>query len=95
MAQRRNTASTFVNPADGNLSILIHLPDDSFVAYEKTCTHQGVPVHYNPDTHKIVCPKHHAIFDPANGANVVQGPALSPLPSVAITVNADGTITTG
>jgi Rieske Fe-S protein len=95
MAQPLNTASNFVNPADGKMSILIHLPDDSFVAYEKTCTDQSVLVRYNSKTHKLVCPRHHAIFDPANGGNVIHGPAPSPLASVAIRVNADGTITTG
>lgn len=90
-----NTASNFINPADGNLSTLIHLPDGGFVAYEKACTHQSAIVRYHPVIHKLVCPKHHAVFDPANGGSVVQGPAPRALPSVTIVVNADGTITTG
>src|SRR5579884_1013427 len=90
-----DTANSFINPADGSASLLIRLPNGSFVAYEQACTHQGVAVRYNPNTHKLVCPKHDAIFDPANGGRVVQGPAHRALPPVAIRVNADGTITTG
>jgi serine/threonine protein kinase len=94
-SQPINSANEFINPADGSASTLIHLPNNNFAAYEKACTHQGVPVHYNPATHKLVCPKHDAIFDPANAGRVLQGPARRPLPSVAIRVNGDGTITTG
>jgi Rieske Fe-S protein len=94
-SQPGNSANDFINPADGSASTLIHLPNNNFAAYETACTHQGVPVHYNPATHKLVCPKHGAIFDPANAGRVLQGPARRPLPSVAIRVNGDGTITTG
>ncbi len=90
-----NSSKGFTNPADGNGSLLIHLPNGNFVAYEKACTHENVPVNYDVGSHKLICPAHGAIFDPANGASVVQGPANRPLPSVTIRVNADGTITTG
>ncbi len=88
-----NSANSFTNSADGQGSLLIHLPDNRFVAYEKACTHEQVPVAYNPVTKQLVCPAHGAIFDPANGGAVVQGPAMKPLPSVNISVNGDGTIT--
>ncbi len=88
-----NSAADFKNPADGQESLLVHLPNNKFVAYEKACTHQQVPVYYNPATKQLVCPAHGAIFDPANGGAVVQGPATKPLPSVKISVNSDGTIT--
>jgi serine/threonine protein kinase/Rieske Fe-S protein len=93
--QGTNTARLFTNPADGRGSWLIHLPGGSFVAFERACTHQGVPVNYNAGSGKLVCPAHGAIFDPANGAQVVRGPANRPLASVPIHVNGDGTITTG
>jgi serine/threonine protein kinase/Rieske Fe-S protein len=88
-----NSADTFTNPANGQSSLLIHLPNDTFVAYEKACTHEQVPVAYDPATKLLVCPAHGAMFDPANGGAVVQGPATQPLPSVKVSVNADGTIT--
>ena len=91
--QGTNTAVTFSNPADGKQSLLIHLPNGNFVAFEAACTHEGVICSYNAGTQKIVCPRHNAMFDPMNNAAVTQGPAGRPLPSVAVRVNADGTVT--
>jgi serine/threonine protein kinase/nitrite reductase/ring-hydroxylating ferredoxin subunit len=88
-----NAASTFTNPADSQRSLLIHLPDNSFVAYETACTHGQVPAYYDSAAKELVCPADGAIFDPARGGAVVQGPATRPLPSVKVSVNSDGTIT--
>ncbi len=91
----KNTAMNFVNPADGKASILIHLANGNFVAYGRACTHVGVYVNYDPATRLLVCPAHGAIFDPAQGGAVLQGPATRPLPKVTIHVNTDGMITVG
>jgi serine/threonine protein kinase/Rieske Fe-S protein len=88
-----NSATSFTNPTDGQGSLLIHLPNNKFVAYERACTHEQVAVYYDPTTKQLVCPAHNAIFDPAGGGAVVQGPATKPLPRVKISVNSDGTIT--
>lgn len=88
-----NASMGFLNPSDGKPSLLIHLPNGKFVAYERACTHQGVEVNYDSATHKLVCPAHGAIFDPANNAAVLQGPAKRPMTLVTVRVNADGTIT--
>ena len=93
--QPLNSANDFNNPTDGKASLLIHLPTNNFVAFEKACTHEGVPVYYDPGSHTLVCPAHGSVFDPVNGGKVMQGPANKPLPGVTIHVNADGTITTG
>jgi serine/threonine-protein kinase len=90
-----NTAKTFTNPKDGTGSLLIHLPNGNFVAYNSACTHVGVTVHYDPATQKLVCPAHGSIFDPANMATPLKGPAMTPLQTVPIHVNGDGTITVG
>ena len=90
-----NSADDFNNPVDDEASLLVHLPGNSFVAFEKACTHEGVPVYYDAGSHTLVCPAHGSVFDPASGGKVIQGPANKPLPSVTIRVNADGTITTG
>ncbi|GCE13297.1 protein kinase domain-containing protein [Tengunoibacter tsumagoiensis] len=87
------TATTFVNPADKKNSLLIHLTNGNFAAYEMACTHEGVAVRYDKGTGTLVCPAHGAVFDPMNAGKVLQGPATRPLPSVAIKVNADGTVT--
>ncbi|HTK10638.1 MAG TPA: protein kinase [Ktedonobacteraceae bacterium] len=88
-----NSSKTFNNPKNGNGSLLIHLASGNFVAYESACTHEGVTCYYDSGQQKIVCPRHNAHFDPANGAKVLDGPPPSPLPSVTIHVNGDGTIT--
>ncbi len=93
--QPTNSGKNFTNPADGNSSILMRLPNGNFVACERQCTHQGVNVNYDAGSQKLVCPAHGAVFDPANGFKLIQGPGNGPLPGVSIRVNADGTITTG
>jgi serine/threonine protein kinase len=93
--QATNSGKTFTNPKDGNSSMLVHLPNGNFVACERQCTHQGVNVSYDAGSQKLVCPAHGAVFDPANGFNLIQGPGNGPLAGVSIRVNADGTITTG
>ncbi|HVU70078.1 MAG TPA: protein kinase [Ktedonobacteraceae bacterium] len=90
-----NSARIFTNPADGVSSLLIRLANGNFVACERTCTHQGVSVNYDPRSKMIVCPAHGAVFDPKNGFSHVSGPGQGPLTRVAIHVNNDGTITTG
>jgi len=94
-SQQLNGSQNFTNPADGNGSLLIHLGNGNFVACERACTHEGVPVNYNPGSGKLVCPAHGAIFDPFNGFSHISGPGNGPLPGVSIRVNKDGTITTG
>lgn len=89
-----NSAKSFTNPADGHSSLLVHLPNGNFVACERACTHEGVPVNYNSGSHQFVCPAHGAVFDPASGSHL-SGPGYGPLRTVPITVNSDGTITTG
>lgn len=90
-----NSAKTFTNPADGESSLLIRLANGNFVACERACTHEGVPVDYDSDSQKIVCPAHDAVFSASNGFAHLSGPGDGPLPTVRIRVNADGTITTG
>ncbi len=93
--QQVNTSHDFSNPTDGQGSLLIRLQNGNFVACEKACTHEGVPVYYDGGQQKLVCPAHGAIFDPMNGFSHVSGPGNGPLPGVSIRVNGDGTITTG
>ena len=44
----KNSSALFTNPADKQSSLLVHLSTGDFVAYEQACTHQGVPVNYDP-----------------------------------------------
>ena len=68
----------------GQDAVLVHLESGDFVAYSAVCTHQACTVAYQKG--QLACPCHGSVFDPANGAEVVTGPAQSPLPEIAIEV---------
>ncbi len=68
----------------GNPAVLVHLESGDFVAYSAVCTHQGCTVAYNNG--QLACPCHGSVFDPANGAEVVTGPAQRPLPEIPVEV---------
>jgi Rieske Fe-S protein len=68
----------------GNQAVLVHLKNGDFVAYSAVCTHQGCTVAYQGG--QLACPCHGSVFDPANGAEVVAGPAQSPLPKIPVKV---------
>ena len=68
----------------GNPAVLVHLKSGNFVAYSAVCTHEGCVVSYSNG--QLACPCHVAIFDPANNARVVNGPARLALPKIPIEV---------
>ncbi|GCE14760.1 TQO small subunit DoxD [Tengunoibacter tsumagoiensis] len=93
-AVAKNAAITFTIPSTGDPGILIHLPNDQFVAFDATCTHAGCPVDYDAVSHHLICPCHGAEYDPANSANVLGGPTSRALDPVAISIDsATGAIT--
>ena len=59
--------------------------DGTVVGHSAVCTHQSGILGGDG-----VCPKHGSVFDIVTGA-VLQGPAVSPLPEVAVAV-ADGKV---
>ena len=69
----------------GSPAVLVHLDSGDFVAYSAVCTHQGCTVAYRGG--QLACPCHGSVFDPANGAAVVSGPAGRPLPEVPVEVS--------
>ena len=70
----------------GRPAILVHLEGGEFAAYSAVCTHQGCTVAYQEQSAQIACPCHGSVFDPANGAAVVNGPAQMPLPGIPVEV---------
>lgn len=68
----------------GEDAVLVHLEDGDFVAYSAVCTHAGCAVAYK--NAQLACPCHGSIFDPANGAEVISGPAQTPLTEIPVEV---------
>lgn len=68
----------------GRDAVLVHLDGGEFVAYSAVCTHAGCTVAYKDS--QLACPCHGSVFDPANGAEVVSGPAQTPLPEIPVEV---------
>ena len=60
------------------------------VAYSAICTHAGCEVaEWVPDKQLLFCPCHESTFDPADGAKVIDGPAVKILPALPLGL-ADG-----
>ncbi len=85
-----NSAGRYTDPASGDPALLVHLPDGRFVAYDAVCTHNGCTVDYDPSQRQLVCPCHGAAFDPAQGAQVLAGPAPQPLAALQVRIDARG-----
>jgi Rieske Fe-S protein len=71
----------------GSPAVLVHLESGDFVAYSAVCTHQQCTVAYRNG--QLACPCHGSVFDPANGAQVVTGPAPRPLPEIPVEVRGE------
>ena len=68
----------------GSPAVLVHLDNGDFVAYSAVCTHQACTVAYKNG--KLACPCHGSVFDPADGAAVIAGPAPEPLAEIPVKV---------
>src|SRR5262249_56524564 len=66
---------------------------DGVVAYSAICTHQGCPVNmWSKERNAMVCSCHASLFDPKNGAEVIDGPAPRPLAALGLKLK-DGVVT--
>lgn len=73
----------------GQPAVLVHLDSGDFVAYSAICTHQQCKVAYRDG--QLACPCHGSVYDPANGAEVLTGPAPQPLAEIPVEVR-DGQV---
>lgn len=74
----------------GYPNILLKKNDGSFVALSLLCTHVCCQVNYDSSMDQLYCPCHGSLFD-SNG-NVLNGPALVPLPTVEVTIDQAGNV---
>jgi len=75
----------------------LSLTDKGFAAYSAICTHLGCTVSWaanaeSPDASVTECKCHNSIFNPAEGAKVMGGPAPIPLSQIGVKVKEDGTL---
>jgi len=82
----------FQVPATGDPGVVVGLGGSQVAAFDAVCTHAGCTVQYDPSQKLLVCPCHGAEFDPAKQAEVVAGPAPTPLQQLQAAVGSDGTI---
>jgi rieske iron-sulfur protein len=65
---------------------------DGVVAYTSICTHNGCDIdNWLASEQHLFCSCHESIFDPRDGAKVVDGPAPRALPALPLTI-AGGTL---
>ncbi len=84
-------AKDFKPPTD------VSLTDQGFVAYSAICTHLGCTVSWmankeSPTASFTECFCHNSIFNPAQGAKVMGGPAPIPLAQIGVKILQDGTL---
>jgi thiosulfate dehydrogenase [quinone] large subunit len=84
----RGSAATFVDPGTGDPAVVIHRSDQTFVAFDTVCPHQGCTVEYDAGADEFQCPCHGARFDGRTGA-VLQGPAEQDLRAVPVRLGSD------
>ncbi|HUY86683.1 MAG TPA: Rieske 2Fe-2S domain-containing protein [Acidimicrobiales bacterium] len=62
-----------------------------YLAFSKVCTHAGCPVGlYLQEFKELLCPCHQSVFNVANGATQIFGPAPRPLPQLALAQDSQG-----
>jgi thiosulfate dehydrogenase [quinone] large subunit len=83
-------AASFTDPDNQQPAYVVQPTKGKYVAFSAICTHAGCTV--NPPTGSPLefhCPCHESIFNATTG-QVVQGPAVEPLPQIPLTLGSDG-----
>ncbi len=71
----------------GKELLLVRDGENSAHAFEAKCPHEGCDLNYDPDTIKIDCPCHAAVFDMTG--KVLEGPPPRPLKTYPAIVDGD------
>jgi len=72
----------------GSRFVLAQPTAGAVVAFSATCTHAGTQVEATGGL-EVRCPNHGSRFDAGDGAAVVNGPAVDPLPAVQARIEGD------
>jgi thiosulfate dehydrogenase (quinone) large subunit len=85
-------AASFTNPADNEPAYVVQPTAGKFLAFSAICTHAGCTVGFQRGSPpEFVCPCHGSIFNAETG-QVIQGPAVIPLPGIALRESSDGAL---
>ena len=84
-------ALQFTDPSTQQPAYALQLTAGHFSARSAVCTHAGCTVRFSEGDHTFVCPCHGSVFDAANG-RVLNGPAVTPLPGIAVAEGSDGNL---
>ncbi len=77
----------FRYPTENDPAILMRTGEQEYVAFRQRCSHLSCPVTYNHGRGSLDCPCHNGAFDAATG-KVLSGPPPSPLPKIALKIEA-------
>jgi Rieske Fe-S protein len=85
---------TFVYPGPQDDCVLVHLRDNTLVAYSQKCTHLSCAVRPRVDEGVVHCPCHEGYFDLRSGRPIA-GPPRRPLDIVHLEVQGGAIYATG
>ena len=80
----------FDYPSAGYTNMLLKKSDGTVSAVNMICTHVCCLCQYDSSTTDIFCPCHGSVFD--QSGNVLRGPAYTKLPSIQLSIDANGNI---
>jgi cytochrome b6-f complex iron-sulfur subunit len=93
LASLREQGSVAFESTDGKAIAVV--VGEEVRAFSSVCTHNGCTVVWNAETEQLDCPCHGSRFSAEDGS-VLTGPARTPLPAVAVTVDeAEGVLRRG
>jgi thiosulfate dehydrogenase [quinone] large subunit len=81
-------AIAFTDPATHQPAFALQPEEGTFAAFSAICTHEGCTVGFAKSRYQFVCPCHGSVYD-AHTGDVLQGPAVDPLPAIPLVEGPD------